>query len=285
MHIIRNRNLYFILPGALVAVSLIVILIFGLKGGVDVSGGSLLEISYETERPAVSLLKQRVSVLPLGEVHIQPTGDAGYIVRARNLNPEEKAALLQTLMVEGTTLHEERFTSIGPTIGKELRDKAWIAVGLVSLAIISYIAFAFRHVSEPVASWKYGLVAIATLLHDILIPMGLFAVLGEVRGAEEDSLFIVALLTLLGISVNDTIVVFDRIRENLRFNKDHKIREQFETVVGKSIDQTINTSMTVIIVLAALYFMGPVSTKYFALTLIVCMIAGTYSSIFLASPL
>jgi preprotein translocase subunit SecF len=144
-------------------------------------------------------------------------------------------------------------------------------------------------VSEPVASWKYGIVAIVTLLHDILIPAGLFALLGHVAGAEVDALFIVALLTILGISINDTIVVFDRIRENLRLNNEHRKREEFDSVVGKSIMQTIarsiNTSVTVIIVLLALYFLGPVATKNFALTLIIGMVAGTYSSIFLASPL
>ena len=157
------------------------------------------------------------------------------------------------------------------------------------LCTIVFIAWAFRGVSKPVQSWKYGIVAIVTLLHDILVPAGLFAILGRFVGAEVDALFIVALLTILGISINDTIVVFDRIRENLRFNEDKGRREEFEEVVGRSITQTIarsiNTSLTVVIVLAALYLLGPVVTKNFALTLIVGMIAGTYSSIFLASPL
>jgi preprotein translocase subunit SecF len=155
--------------------------------------------------------------------------------------------------------------------------------------IILFIAFAFRGVSKPVASWKYGVVAIITLLHDILVPTGLFAILGHVVGAEVDSLFIVALLTILGVSINDTIVVFDRIRENLSRNHERGKKEEFAEVVGRSIWQTlarsINTSLTVVIVLVALYVWGPASTQTFALTLIVGMIAGTYSSIFLASPL
>jgi preprotein translocase subunit SecF len=134
-----------------------------------------------------------------------------------------------------------------------------------------------------------AVVAIVTLLHDVLIPVGLFAFLGYVAGAEVDALFIVALLTILGISINDTIVVFDRIRENLSINEDRHHREDFDSVVSRSIVQTlarsINTSLTVVIVLLALFFVGPASTKAFALTLIVGMIAGTYSSIFLASPL
>jgi preprotein translocase subunit SecF len=186
-------------------------------------------------------------------------------------------------------MKEDQFTTVGPTLGAELLRKAWIALGLVMLCIILFIAFAFRHVSKPVASWKYGVVAIVTLLHDVLIPAGLFAFLGFYDGAEIDSLFIVALLTILGISINDTIVVFDRIRENLRLNEERHKQETFESVVGRSIKQTLsrslNTSLTVIIVLFSLFLVGPVSTKDFALTLIVGMVAGTYSSIFLAAPL
>ena len=289
MHIIRNRHLYFILPGILVLVSLLLIAVFGLKAGVDLKGGALLEVSYASTRPTLSEVGGGVSALPFGEIRVQPTGEMGYIVRSRDLSDTEKQTLLRALSVSSNVAKEERFTSIGPTIGRELMSKAWIAILLVALATILYIAFVFRHVSKPVASWKYGAISIVTLLHDILIPTGLFAVLGSVTGAEVDSLFIVALLTILGISINDTIVVFDRIRENLKWNEEHKVREPFESAVGKSVDQTIarsiNTSMTVIIALLALYFLGPESTQNFDLTLSVGMIAGTYSSIFLASPL
>jgi preprotein translocase subunit SecF len=186
-------------------------------------------------------------------------------------------------------VNEVQFTSVGPVIGEELLTKAWIALALVVVSIIIFIAFAFRQVSKPVESWKYGVVAIMTLLHDMLIPLGLFAFLGYLYGAEVDSLFIVALLTILGISINDTIVIFDRIRENLKKNLDKNKHEDFEIVISRSVKQTftrsINTSLTVLIVLAALWILGPESTRNFALTLTVGMIAGTYSSIFLASPL
>lgn len=290
MFIITHRNLFFILPGALVLLSLVSVIIFGLRGGVDLSGGSLLEVSYAGETPSVSEIFERASAVPVGEVRVQPSGERGFLVRTHDITNEEKDALVAALSFNGTReVKEERFTSIGPTIGQELRNRAWIAVALVSLAILAYITFAFRKVSKPVASWKYGVIAIVTLLHDIAIPVGLFAYLGDVRGAEIDSLFIVALLAILGISINDTIVVFDRIRERLRIDQENKVKEDFETAVGKSIDQTItrsiNTSMTVIFVLLALFFLGPDSTKNFALTLTVGMVAGTYSSIFLASPL
>lgn len=288
MNLAKNLKYFFILPGLLSLAALISIIAWGLKPGIDLSGGALLQITYTNSRPTVEQIRAAVKPLAIGEVRAQPTGQSGYILRERSLTAAEKVALDKTLGTFGA-YHEDQYTSVGPVIGAELLQKGLIALGLVTLCIILFIAFAFRHVSKPVASWKYGVVAIITLAHDVLIPTGLFALLGHVNGAEVDSLFIVGLLTILGISINDTIVVFDRIRENLRLNEEHRKREPFDEVVGRSIMQTlarsINTSLTVVIVLAALYLLGPSSTHDFALTLIVGMIAGTYSSIFLASPL
>ena len=289
MHIIKNRRLYYFLPTILVAFSLIAVLVYGLKGGVDLTGGSLLEVSYAENRPTQEEVVDAVHRLPLGEIRVQATGENSYLLRMRDIGDADKLALLEALTINGNQAKEEQFTTIGPTIGKELRTKAWYAMALVLLAIIAYIAFAFRKVSLPVQSWKYGVIAIITLVHDIILPVGLFAILGHFVGAEVDSLFIVGLLTILGISINDTIVVFDRVRENLKVNLEKGKKEDFEITVGHSITQTIarsiNTSLTVIVVLVCLYFMGPDTTKNFALTLIVGMVAGTYSSIFLASPL
>lgn len=288
MNIAKYEKYLLALPIALVIVSLVSLGVWGLKPGIDLAGGSLLQVTYPEGRPAVEAVRETASSLGFGEVRVQPTGESSYLLRQRTLTPDEKNALEQALASLGT-MREDQYTSIGPTIGSELRQKAWIAIALIVLCIILFIAFAFRKVSEPVASWKYGVVAILTLIHDILIPMGLFAYLGFARGAEVDALFIVGLLTILGISINDTIVVFDRLRENLRRNEEGHKHEAFEDTVWKSIKQTmarsINTSLTVIIVLVALYALGPAATKNFALTLIVGMIAGTYSSIFLASPL
>ena len=288
MQISKNLKYFFLLPGVLSLAAVLMLALWGLRPGIDLVGGSLLEVTYASGRPAVADLQAATAPLTLGEVRIQPAGDASYIIRTKALSNTEEQSLEKALGVPQTG-QVDQFTTVGPAIGAELLQKAWIAIVLVVLCTIVFIAFAFRGVSEPVASWKYGIVAIVTLLHDILIPAGLFALLGHMVGAEVDALFIVALLTILGISINDTIVVFDRIRENLRLNSEHRKREEFDSVVGRSIVQTIarsiNTSMTVIIVLAALYFLGPETTKYFALTLIVGMIAGTYSSIFLASPL
>jgi len=295
MHIVKYRYQYFILPAVLLMLSFFALFTYGLKPSVDLKGGALLEVSYEENRPSVEEVQTVTRDLALGEIRIQPTGDTGYMIRTKELSQEEKATLLNAIAL-GENVTEERFTSIGATIGDELRAKGWIAILAVSIAVVLYIAFVFRNVSGPetetretVPSWKYGVIAIVTLLHDIIIPTGLFAVLGATRGAEVDSLFIVAILTILGISINDTIVVFDRIRENLRKNVEKRRDESFEHVVGRSMDETtarsINTSLTVVIALLILFVFGPEMTRNMALTLTVGMIAGTYSSIFLASPL
>lgn len=288
MNIAKNLKYFFLLPGILSLLAVFALLAWGLKPGIDLSGGALLQVSYPSGRPPVEQVQAVTAPLHYGEVRVQPTGENGYLIRTRPLSNDEKNNLEAVLGGLGA-MHEDQYTSVGPVIGAELLTKGWIALALVTVCIILFIAFAFRHVSKPVASWKYGVVAIITLVHDVLIPTGLFALLGHINGAEVDSLFIVGLLTILGISINDTIVVFDRIRENLRLNEENRKRENYDEVVGRSIMQTlarsINTSLTVVIVLAALFLLGPATTKDFALTLIVGMIAGTYSSIFLASPL
>ena len=279
--------IFFAVPALLMVLSLIAIGIWGLKPGIDLAGGSMLQVTYD-ERPSVEAVQGAVASLSYGEIRVQQSNEKDFILRQREMKNDEKQALMTALGTLGT-VHEVQFNSIGPSIGSEIVRKSWWAIALVSFAIISFIAFAFRHVSKPVASWKYGVVAIVTLLHDVLIPTGLFAYLGYARGAEVGVFFIVAILSTLGISINDTIVVFDRIRENLRLNEEkHKV-EQFGDVVWRSVVQTlarsINTSVTVVIMLLALFVLGPESTKDFSLTLIVGMIAGTYSSILLASPL
>lgn len=288
MHIAKHSLYVALVPLLILALSVASLALWGLKPGIDLSGGSLVQVTYVSTRPDPAAVSELVKPLGLGEVRVQPSGTDGFLLRLRDISPQEKNALLSVLATLGP-IHEDLFTSVSPTIGAELLRKAWIAVGLVVVSIIAFIAFAFRGVSRPVASWKYGVVAMLTLLHDIVVPMGLFAFLGHVAGAEVDSLFIVALLTILGISINDTIVVFDRIRENLRALGGHIGRQAFGDVVHTSVRQTIarsiNTSVTTIIVLVALLLLGPEATKNFALTLIVGMVAGTYSSILLAAPM
>ncbi len=282
MFIIKYKKIFFTISAVLVATAIFSVSFFRLNLGIDFKGGSIMEVNYPGERPALVDVDKRIADTVSGQVLVQPTGDNGFIVRAEGSSEADRQALIKALSVDGKVeMTENKFNAIGPTIGSELRSKAWIAIVSVVLAIIFFIAYVFRHVSEPVSSWKYGVIAIIALAHDIIIPAGIFAYLGY----EIDSLFVIALLAILGLSVNDTIVVFDRIRENLK----NKISNNFGEIVGKSLNQTftrsINTSLTTLFVLLTLYFIGPDSTQNFALALALGIFFGTYSSIFLASPL
>lgn len=254
--------------------------------GIEFKGGSLMEVEYVDVRPEINQIKEVVGELGFGETLVQPTEEKGIFIKTKSLTEEERSLLIEKISFNGEQKIEEKaFTSIGPSVGKELKSKSTFALIVVSLMIVFFIAYAFRKVSKPVSSWKYGFIAIVTLLHDIIIATGAFALMGKFMGAEVDTLFVVALLTILGLSINDTIVVFDRVRENLS----RKVSNEFEKVVGMSIDQTyvrsINTSFSTIIVLLALFFFGPESTKVFSMTMAIGMFFGTYSSIFIASPL
>ena len=283
MFITKYKKIFLSLSIILVVVSIVFIFIFGLKPGIDFKGGSIVEVEYAMGRPDIAAVKEAVAPLGFSE-RIQETGGNGFLVRTRTLDEAngEHAALLSALTLGGAVeAMETRFNTIGPVIGKELRDKAWMAILAVILGIVLFIAFVFRKVSEPVSSWKYGVITSIALLHDIIIPTGVFALLGK----EIDTLFVVGLLSIMGLSVHDTIVVFDRVRENLKL----KISGDFAETVGASLRQTftrsINTSLTIIFVLIALYFVGPASTHDFALLLLIGMTIGTYSSVFIASPL
>ena len=286
MFIIKHKKTFIGISIFLIILSVVSLFVFGLKIGIDFKGGALTEVVYKTERPAQTDLDVAFKNLDLGTVLIQPTGELGYIVKSLDLSETNHNLLLNTLSENGKyQLEEKNFNSIGPSIGKELTRKAIIAIILVSLGIILFIAYAFRKVSKPVSSWKYGIMAIISLLHDVIIPIGIFTIFSHYYGAEVDTLFVVAVLTILGLSVSDTIVIFDRIRENIR----NRVETSFPETVGKSLEQSyvrsICTSLTVILVLLSLVFFGPASTKYFALMLTFGMFFGTYSSIFLASPL
>ena len=282
MFIIKYKKIFVSISVGLVLLSILAVGLSGLKWGIDFKGGSLLEIEYKTARPEQSIIENTIKPLSFGEMVIQPTGTMGYSIKVKEINEQERTSIMTAL---GADVTEKSFTSVGPSVGAELIRKSILSFILVALGIIFWIAFSFRKVSKPVSSWKYGLIAIITLVHDILIPVGAFAILSNIYGTEIDTLFVVAILTILGLSVSDTIVVFDRIRENIRVGH----YKTFEETVGKSLEQvytrSIATSSTVIIALLALVFFGPSSTKVFAMMLTAGMFFGTYSSIFLASPL
>lgn len=288
MFIIKYKKFFFILSIFLVTSSLIAMAASRpWNFGIEFTGGTLLEVGYPEGRPDAETLRTKLSTLNWNGTQVQEIGADGFIIRTKNLTELERQQLMATVSDNGqTNIEQRRFNSIGPTIGAELRTKAAWAILTVMLAIILYIAFAFRAVSQPVSSWVYGLVAIVALLHDVIIPAGIYIALGSLYlDVQIDVLFVTAILTILGFSVHDTIVVFDRTRENLKL----RTWKEFDVTVGHSVEQTfarsINTSVTVLLVILALYFVGGETTKNFALTLAMGIIVGTYSSLFVASPL
>lgn len=284
MFVVNYRKIFYTLSAILIIGSIVAVSVWGLKPGIDFKGGSILEVEYLGDRPDQGTLTSAVQPLGL-DTSIRPTGDKGYIIRMKDITQEQKVSLSAVLGTFGTST-EKRFDSIGPLMGAEALRKSSVSIILVILAIVCFIAFAFRKVSHPISSWKYGVVAVVALIHDVIVPTGAFAVLGHFYGYEVDTLFVTALLVVLGFSVHDTIVVFDRVRENLNHAKSNKA---FDEIVGESISQTftrsINTSLTTLLALIVLYFVGGESTQHFSLALIIGITVGTYSSIFLGSPL
>lgn len=286
MWVVKHRSLFYAFSIILVIASIVALTVWGLRLGIDFTGGTLVNVSYEGTRPSQETLAQSLSSID-DNASIRPSGDDSYIIRMRPVSQEEKGVVMNVISINNTaSTSVNAFDSIGPVLGAEAVRKAGVSIILVILAIVLYITFAFRKVSDPVQSWKYGLTAIIALAHDVIIPVGVFAVLGQFAGYEVDTLFVTALLVILGFSIHDTIVVFDRIRENLRTSSS---RKTFAEIVGDSISQTmvrsINTSMTTLIALVVLYFFGGSSTEHFSLALIIGIAAGTYSSIFVGSSL
>ena len=288
MNIVTHRTVYFWITGLVLAAALGAIFVFGLPLSIDFTGGSLMQVNYQNGRPALSDIQNRIAVVPLGAVSVRETGASAISIRSRTMTPAEHEAVLAALAQSASTT-ELSYTSVGPSLGGQFANKALWAILAVAFSIILYIAFAFRKVSRPVPSWGYGLTVIAILVHDLIIPAGFFAVFAHFTGGEVDALFVTALLALLGYSVNDTIIIFDRIREHLALNEKTNNKEPFETTVGKSISETltrsINTSLTVVLALLALVILGAPATRDFSLVMLVGVIAGTYSSILLAAPL
>ncbi|OGY89297.1 MAG: protein-export membrane protein SecF [Candidatus Komeilibacteria bacterium RIFCSPLOWO2_01_FULL_52_15] len=285
------RRLWYTGSGLLVAASIVLFAIFGLRYGLDFTGGSLLEVGYASQRPTVEALTQLLKETGAADEKIQPSGSLDYIIRLPEISEDKHQDLLKKLsdqaaaLAEGNTLSEKRFESFGPTLGSELKRNAVIAIILVLIAIIAYLAYAFRKVSRPVSSWKFGVVAVIALTHDIFIPVGLFTLLGLLYGTEVDSLFVTALLTLLGFSVHDTIVTLDRIRENLFKHQDLTFSEIVNVSINETFTRSINTSLSTLFALIAIYFFGGATIRNFVLVLIIGIIIGTYSSVFIAAPL
>lgn len=283
--VVKLRRLWYVVSGVTIGLSIAFLAMWGLKQGIDFTGGTLMAVRFETRPSSADV--QRVldtSGVELGSVVIQPVADTDMQFRLKALSEEQHASVLAALTKAYPNVSELRFDAIGPVVGEELRKKSLEGLVITLLAILIYVAYVFRKVSAPVQSWKYGLVTIFTAFHDVIIPMGVFAWLGHVRDVEVGTSFIAAILTILGYSITDTIVVLDRVRENLP-----KRSGTFADIVEASVHQTffrsLNTSFATLLTLMAVYLFGGSSLHEFTLTLIIGIAVGTYSSIFIASPL
>lgn len=275
---------YYIFSGILIAGAVASLILFGLKFGIEFLGGSNMEMEFLEQRPSNEEISKALSEFNLGEIVIQPIGEKGALLKFSGVEETVHQKITQKIN-ELSKSEEKSFQYIGPSIGQELKNKTQISVALALLAITIYIAFAFRKVSRPVSSWKYGVTSLIALFHDILIPLGIFSVLGKLYNVEITIPIVAALLTVLGFSVHDTIIIFDRIRENIL----RKGMGQFRETVDKSLNQTlgrsIGTVFTTLLALFAIFFFGGETLKYFSFALIIGIISGAYSSIFIAAPL
>jgi SecD/SecF fusion protein len=321
--IVQNRKLIYWISGIILVVSLLGIPIFGMKAGLDFTGGTLMEFQFKeavtmdklkdvmqksaekinakstpavqakpaegastgTQQPDTATLESAEAKLDFSKAHILPS-ENGFIVKTQHISTTAHDSLIAEMKKELTDLEETRFSTVGPTVGASLQYRAIFAVIVASVMIVLYIAFAFRRVPRHIGKWRFGLTAIVALLHDLGVMLGVYVFMGAFMGVEIDALFITALLTIMGFSVHDTIVVFDRIREKLKYQKKD---ETFEDVANQAVNETIarsiNTSFSVVLTLLALVIFGSDTIRYFVLSLLIGIISGTYSSIFVATPL
>ncbi len=285
MNIIGHRKIFYTVSALMIAAGVLALVFWGIKPGIDFAGGSLIEISL-AKPVADQAIKDTLKDFDLGNYEIIPKAGNSYLLRFKFVNEKTHQEILSTLKEKFPSLEEKKFETVGPVIGKELKDKAYFAGILALIGIALYVAFAFSKVSKPVSSWKYGVITVLTLFHDAFIALGGYVIWAHFSGAYADSALVVALLTVIGYSVNDTIVVFDRTRENLR----KKLGQlPFNEIVNQSVNETlarsINTSLTTCLPLIALLIFGPASLFNFILVMLIGIIVGTYSSIFISSPL
>lgn len=280
--LIKHKHWFLGLSAVLVVASIVSIVMFGFRQGIDLAGGSQWQFRLAEGATEASVKETLLRTVSAYEPSVKRTSEGSFLVRLPSVSHEEYLAYRAGLeRLSG--FEEENFSNIGPTIGSELRRKAMWAIVLVLLGISFYVAFAFRKVSEPVRSWKYGVVTLITLFHDVIIPAGLIAVLGYLKGIEIDTNFIVALLVVMGFSVHDTIVVFDRIREKVTHDPFIPFTEAVNASLTETLARSINTSFVVVLTVVAMLLIGGVTIRNFLLVLLVGIVSGTYSSIGIAS--
>lgn len=283
MQIIKYRKIHFLIAGLLILTSAVSLLFWRLKFSIDFTGGTLMEMEFLENRPSSQEIREKLNDLNIGQINQQTTEEKAVILRLKEIDESIHQQILEKIGRD--KIVEKRFESVGPLIGAELKKKSLLAIFISLVGIILYIAWAFRRVSRPVNSWQYGLISIFIIFFNILIVGGLFSFLGRFREVEIDLTFIAAILTILGYSVNNTIIVFDRLRENLiKTNWDN-----FEETVNLSANQAfaacLNGSITTFLPLLAFFFFGGVIIRYFALALLAGILIGFYSSVFIAGPL
>lgn len=243
-----------------------------------------MELEYKDERPSNQSIRESVADFDLGEIYIQPSNEKGVLIRMKDIPEETHRLLIEKLSAE-SQFEEKRFDSLGPVIGKELKEKTVTLIILAVFAIVVYIVLAFRKIRRPIPSWQYGLVSLVVLAHDLAIPIGVFSILGKFYGVQITIPVVAALLTVVGYAINNVVVVFDRIRENLMRGASPTFGETLNKSLAQTFTRCLNTSLTTLLVLLAIFFFGGVTLQYFSLALIIGVTAGTYSSIFLAAPL
>lgn len=286
MNLLGKRKWWWLGFSAILAIlGGISLLAWNLRIGLDFTGGTLLEVSA-SQPINKEVIVQELATIGVEKIVAQESGEHDLLVKASGID-QEKHGQINDLLTR-LNLTERRFENVGPTVGADLTRKALVAVVIASVAIVLYVAYSFRNVPKPASSWRFGVTAVLALIHDLFITIGIFALLGHYLGYEVDALFITALLTIMGFSVHDTIVVFDRLRENMRLSP-ISTSEQFESVANDSLIQTLNrslnTSLTVILVLLAMALLGGETTRPFIVALLIGITIGTYSSIATATPL
>lgn len=284
MNLMRFKVYYFVLSILIILPGLYYLFTSGLKLGIDFTGGALIEYQFEKNIDKNDLHRE-ISDKGIEVGSINSSEGNIYIIRTKPTEPEKLNSLKQSLNQKFGSVDERRREFVGPLIGAELRGKALIAVAISSMMIVLYIAFSFRKIPKPQSSWRFGIAAVLALVHDILVVIGVFAILGKFFAVEVDTLFVTALLTVIGFSVHDTIVVFDRIRENLIKHMGKKFIDIANLSVVQTLGRSLNTSLTVVFVLIALLLFGGETIRWFVVALLIGIISGTYSSIFNATAL